>query len=538
MNKGIRISKVKKPTENRNLCLLLSIVLVFIIVLLIIFDSDTDHQYQCDKFPNHNSIPKFRTIDGSKYGTTTEEQFSRLLDDYYNWNNAPDTRDISNILSQDNNIFIKTMRGTTNMVWLWGQFLDHIITETEQNKNEILQVSSQLYPTFRSESIIDSTGVRQQINSLTPYIDASAVYGNNKELAWKLRERDGTGRLRVSKTPNVVDKDNNLLPIDQETGNYIAGDTRAGEHILLTSMHILWVREHNYWCDKLRYKHPDWSGDKLYNTVRHIISGEIQSITYREFLPVVLGSKNLYGRSPCYKGHSKRATIFNEFTTAAYRFGHTLVTDNLESRSPVTGEIEFSYELKDVFNESPVSPNGTLWKYGISGLLLGASKQESEKRDPKIVDSLRNLLFANNMVNFTIDLASLNIIRGRDHGIPSYQLLYKWASHRSFNSCFQLSESIELCRKLKQVYGKDNDIDAWVGIISERQRGNALLGIVGSEIVALQFALLRDTDPYFYLWDPVVLEYRAEIHNTRLSKIILRNTDIDPQYIKPDVFKL
>lgn len=521
---------------NTSILLLLAVTVTFCIIALVIIDSDTDHQYTCEKYPNRKSIPKFRTIDGSKYGTTTETPFSRLLFDYYAWENAPDTSEVSDILDQDNDINIKTFKGSTNMVWVWGQFVDHIITELNPNRNEPLEVGEGLLPTFRSKSIIDSKGIRQQINFLTPYIDASAVYGSDEELAWTLRRRDGSGKLRTTTTPNVGDTDNILLPYNKTTGNYIAGDARAGEHVLLTAMHTLWVREHNYWCDKIKYKYPTWEGDKIYNTARHIIIGEIQAITYREFLPLVLGSVDLYGRSACFKGHSKKATIFNEFSTVAYRFGHTLVTDTLEVRSPLSGELEDILDLKDVFFENPAVPDGNLWNRGISGFLLGAARQQSQFRDPKIVDAIRRFLFAN-MPNAALDLAALNLIRGREHGIPSYQQLYRWVTDRTFSSCHQLTESIELCEKINEVYGAGNDIDPWLGIISERQRGNAILGIVASEIVAIQFALLRDTDPYFYLWDPIILEFRAEIHNTRLSKIILRNTDINPKHLPPDVFR-
>ena len=87
----------------------------------------------------------------------------------------------------------------------------------------------------------------------------------------------------------------------------------------LTSLDVLFVREHNSWVGQLHAGDPTLSGDQLYDMARAITTAEYQNILYNEFLPALLGPNTM---TP-YAGYNQNVSpqISEEFSTAAYRFG-------------------------------------------------------------------------------------------------------------------------------------------------------------------------------------------------------------------------
>ena len=108
---------------------------------------------------------------------------------------------------------------------------------------------------------------------------------------------------------------------------FLAGDIRANEQVGLTAMHTLFVREHNYWADELHALHPHLDGEELYQRARATVGAEMQAITYREFLPVLLGE----GALRPYEGYRDDVdpSIRNVFATAAYRVGSRRIGERM-----------------------------------------------------------------------------------------------------------------------------------------------------------------------------------------------------------------
>ena len=77
------------------------------------------------------------------------------------------------------------------------------------------------------------------------------------------------------------------------------GDGRASEQPGLTAIHTIFMREHNRVADGLRAVNPGWEDERIYQQARRIVNAEYQHITYKEFLPRILGhtAMNLYGLS-------------------------------------------------------------------------------------------------------------------------------------------------------------------------------------------------------------------------------------------------
>lgn len=101
----------------------------------------------------------------------------------------------------------------------------------------------------------------------------------------------------------------------------------------LTSLHILFLRQHNNFAAALAALNPQWNDEVIYQEARRIIIAILQHITYNEFLPAILGRRGMeaYGLTPQTVGYSSsyddsvNPAITNEFSAAAFRMGHSLI---------------------------------------------------------------------------------------------------------------------------------------------------------------------------------------------------------------------
>src|SRR5262249_50040119 len=142
------------------------------------------------------------------------------------------------------------------------------------------------------------------------------------------------------------------------------------------------------------------------------VIAELQIITYNEWLPALLGP----GALPAYRGYKSNVNpgIANEFSTAAFRLGHSLLGDDVEFLGNNGLSVAEEVPLSEAFFNPPL-----LTENGIGSILKYLSSDPSSELDPMVVDSVRNFLFGPPGAG-GLDLASLNIQRGRDHGLADY----------------------------------------------------------------------------------------------------------------------
>ncbi|NCC22822.1 MAG: peroxidase [Alphaproteobacteria bacterium] len=477
-----------------------------------------------------------RPIDGGGFGSNPSEPGSvprgteviRLTPATYDdgvsepVSGRPSPRVISNqIFAQEGEI--PNAAGISDLFWVWGQFIDHDITLVPRGPEAATirvpegdpvfdpdNTGTATFDTSRSRPL-DGTGEdgipRTYENLNTPFIDASLIYGSDPQTANSLRADNGY--LRTS--------DGDLLPIDED-GSFMGGDARAAENAGLGALESVWFREHNYWVDQLREQHPDWSADRLYENARAIVTGEVQSITVNEFLPLLLGGD---GIGP-YKGFDPGVNpqVSLEFNTAAYRFGHSLLSPDLP-RLEENGDVipEGNLSLRDAF-QGPAN----LIETGVDPLLRGLAASDSQELDEKIIDGVRNFLFGP-PGEPGLDLASLNIFRGRDHGLPDFNDVRESLGLEPYKSFSELTDDPELAGELESAYGDIARLDLFVGGLIEDNQGDSLLGPTFHRIVDDQFTRIRDGDPWWY--ESTLAEDQIEaIEETRLSDVITRNTDI------------
>ncbi len=445
----------------------------------------------------------------------------------------PGAREISNaVFAQSEDI--PSERGTSDLFWVWGQFLDHDIDLTgeaapgEKESFDILVPAGD--PHFTPGSTIpltrsgaspgtgtDADNPREQVNDITSFIDASMVYGSDP--ARNAALRDTGGKLKVSEgellPPNDAGQPNAGGP-----GGFLAGDVRANENVALTSLHTLFVREHNRQVDELAAEHPELTDEQLYQEAKAIVEAKIQAITYNEFLPLLLGPDAL----DAYDGYKPDIdpSIANIFATAAFRVGHTMLSSQLHRMDESGAESEHGHlALRHAF----FSPDKITDEGGIDPLLRGLAASTSQEIDTHIVDDVRNFLFGPPGAG-GFDLASLNMQRGRDHGLPSYNEAREAYGLDPVTSFDEITTDEDVVEALESIYDSVDEIDVFVGGLAEDHVPDAVVGELFHAVLVDQFTRLRDGDRFWYE-SRFSGEQLEELQDTRLADVIRDNSDVE-----------
>ena len=307
---------------------------------------------------------------------------------------------------------------------------------------------------------------------------------------------------------------------------FLAGDVRVNEQIALTVMHTIWLREHNRIARILKQLNPTYSGELLFLTTRTIVSGMIQKITYEDFLPEILGSTLYDSLIPPFTGYNSSIdpSVPNAFATAAYRFGHSLI-------QPAFNRLNKNYQsiqagplnLLDAFFDSSALANSG----GTDTLLRGLLEMNSRKVDEFVNKILTNRLFADNSTTPGLDLASLNVQRGRDHGLATYLTWKQWAKdYCGLESDFR-SDLTGI--RLLQTYGGLNDVDLFIGGLAEEPIPGGIVGATFSCIFSKTFTAVRDGDRFYYENIGAAGRFTrlqlAQIKKASLSRVICDNSD-------------
>ncbi|GEO15263.1 peroxidase family protein [Microvirga aerophila] len=430
---------------------------------------------------------------------------------------GPNPRAISNIVVGEGDAAVANTQGFSGMMYAWGQFLDHDLDLTDLDGVTRIDVpvpdGDAVFPDGsvipmtrviidpRSGTAIDNPAIA--INAVTGWLDGSQVYGSTKAVAASLRLPDG--HMKISEGDN--------LPI--VNGQYVAGDARAAENPSLTALQVLFVREHNYQVDRLEVEHPRWSGERLYQEARAIVIAELANITYREFLPKLLGDDAL----DAYRGYDPRVDprISAEFAGAAYRFGHSLVsaeTERIDNNGALVGE---DSALRNTFFMPPEAFSAHT---GADGFLRHLLSDASQAMDVRIVEDLRNFLFDPPVA---LDLASINIQRGRDLGLGTLNQTRESLGLTPYETFEQITDDAGTVAAMKVAFASVQEIDLWTGGLAEKHAPGAMVGETFGLIIADQLERLRDGDRFYF--ENALRPTAADmVRGTTLSDIIERNT--------------
>ncbi|HKC90249.1 MAG TPA: peroxidase family protein [Candidatus Limnocylindria bacterium] len=562
---------------------------------------------------------------------------------------GPSIRFVSNRVFNDVGQNIFSENGVTQWGWLWGQFLDHDFGLRDERPAEASPIGFDPADPleaftndlgaigFSRTPAAPGTGVttpRQQINTITSFIDASNVYGvDSKRLEW-LRVGPVDGDLSNNGARLLLTADGYLPRIGARgdpatapamdlmgplvgTPNRarVAGDVRANENIALTALHTLFAREHNRIVASL----PVWlSAEDRFQIARRVVGAEIEYITYTQFLPA------LGVRLEPYRGYdpTRNPGLSNEFAVVGYR-AHSMIHGEFDTTVRATryteaelaafaargigierngDQITLTIPLASAFG----SPD-LLEQLGLGPVFRSLSERQY-KNDEQIDNALRSVLFQipkpgiadpaicgapvvnPDCFSGVSDLGAIDIARGRDHGMPTYNDLrraYGLAPKTSFvditgeatqrfpvDPLINASDAINdpnildfielrdangnvvapdseqaqedvviatrrttLAARLKAIYGSVDRLDAFVGMVSERHVNGTEFGELQLAMWKKQFEAVRDGDRFFYLNDPVLRVTDAVFGiNPRhtLAEIVKLNTGVT---LQSNVFK-
>ncbi|XP_054825996.1 eosinophil peroxidase-like [Eublepharis macularius] len=495
--------------------------------------------------------------------------------------------------TQNENISLDT--SYTHMLVEWGQWIDHDMDLTPQSASTIsfmdgtdcsracinqnpcfpIQIPAgdlhlgegamECLPFIRSSPacgsgessfLVGKLQPREQLNSLTSFVDGSMIYGSTASLASRLRNlSQELGLLAINqefsdgglpllpfaerKFPNPCALTRNCLVNASDIPCFLAGDSRSNEHLGMQVLHTVFLRESNRIAATLHKLNPQWSGETLYQETRKIIGAFLQIINWRDYVPKILGPEATKTYLPPYSGYNESVdpSISNVFATAAFRFAHVTI-------NPFVSRLDENYEENPhhpsiSLHQSFFSPWRIIEEGGIDPILRGEIFSCAKLQTPTqmMPEELTEKLFHPQKAQ-SLDLAALNLQRGRDHGLLGYNSWRRFCGlpeAHTFSDLQRVLNSSYLAHKLLKLYETPENIDIWIGAIAEPLLPYARVGELLACLLGRQFQALRNGDRFWWENEGVFTPHqREQLAKVTLSQILCQNTHL--HYFPTDAF--
>jgi Ca2+-binding RTX toxin-like protein len=265
----------------------------------------------------------------------------------------------------------------------------------------------------------------------------------------------------------IDDKNHNANPFDAQTGalltadadtdignqpapgtydnelldaHYVAGDGRINENLGLTAVHEIFHSEHDRLVEQTKdlvraelangdtsfalewvlpganiadgIQDNEWNGERLFQTAKFGTETQYQHLVFEEFARKVAPTIHLFGNVDI----SLDPAITAEFANVVYRFGHSMLDETLNIDTDPNAEGVQQMTLIDAFT----NPLGYLAQGpdAAGNIVMGSTSQVANEIDEFVTGALRN-----NLLGLPLDLAALNIARGRDTGVAPLNLV-------------------------------------------------------------------------------------------------------------------
>ncbi len=398
----------------------------------------------------------------------------------------------------------------------------------------------------------------------------------------------------VGNTPAPGTYDDELLD-----AHFITGDGRGNENIGLTTVHTVFHAEHNRKVDEVKalitasgdtafinqwhLPNGNWDGDKLFQAARFATEMQYQHLVFEEF------ARKVQPNVDVFIGYDSTIdpAIMAEFAHVVYRFGHSMLTEKVE-RIDANGNSNDIGLIQAFLNPVEFGADYANNSEAAAAVVRGMTAQVGNEIDEFVTEALRN-----NLLGLPLDLPTINIVRGRDTGMPGLNdarrmffddvghpalapydswndfkldlknpesltnFIAAYGNHPSINSVTTMEDKRAAADLLVKggpgapadranfmnstgAYTTANSgldsVDFWIGGMAEKQAPfGGLLGSTFNYVFETQMENLQNGDRFYYLARTAGMDFLTQLEENSFAEMIMRNLP-DVKHLPFDVF--
>ena len=322
-------------------------------------------------------------------------------------------------------------------------------------------------------------------NTETAWWDASQIYGSRQAITNTLRSWTD-GKLKVG--------DDGLLLQDPKLAGIDLTGFNNNWWLGLSLLHTIFFKEHNAICDGLRREYPTWSDEELFQKARIINAALIGKIHTVEWTPAILANpvlersmnivwygapndwltrfgiwlmenETMLGVPGSLPNHHAAAYSNTEEFVAVYKM-HPLMPDDFdfydhtndrclghktltEIQGRYTRDALKAFSMEDLLYSFGIAPPGAITLHNY----------------PNSLRHLEHLTEGGVMA--LLDVATVDIVRERERGVPRYNDFRELLHMPRINSWDKLCANPQWAQELREVYGNIDKVDTMVGMFAE-----------------------------------------------------------------------
>ena len=415
--------------------------------------------------------------------------------------------------------------------------------------------------------------------------------------------------------------------------HFIAGDGRVNENIGLTAVHHVFHSEHNRLVQHTKdvaladaqqmlldgatpaeavaflnewlavdvaavpttpaqIAALSWDGERLFQAAKFGTEMQYQHLVFEEFARKIQPNINVFLVPDGYDA-TINPSIMAEFAHVVYRFGHSMLTETID-RFDAGFNADHISLIQGFLNPVEFNAAGALDDgIGAGDIIRGMTRQEGMQIDEFVTSALRN-----NLLGLPLDLATINLARGRDTGVPTlnaarrefYDITDQAAELKPYESWVDFAANLKneasiinfiaaygthtLITSRTTAEGRRDaaltiimgesfgglevpadatdflnatgayaggslggleDVDLWIGGLAERTMPfGGMLGSTFNFVFEVQMEALQNGDRFYYLQRLDGLHLFGEMEANSFAAMIMRNTNAT--HLPSDVF--